>query len=895
MSTEDPVAGMPGIDENAYALLTNIQGFDSFSLGPHSSIDEIQRAFHTQSLIWHPDKNPGDTQAVRIYKRMKRSYDILMDPTLRKAHDERMTANACTVTAGRESPPRNGRSGGAVRQPPPEDLGAPPPSAKPFAYVDREPHAATPACKAGLRRGDAILRLGEATHLREVPDQLIGSVGEPLPALVIDVHGRFLKKWVVPHAWDHQAPASLLGCQMSDQCPLDLIATHPVEVSRHRRLKAVEQVLGVPCQDNTVKNGAASASARSSARGGSSRIVGPSCGHSNGHGSGPGAPSGNSMLQRSAQGVRNEASAAVRTVSRGGNWMPRIILFLASLANVGLGLTIMIFPAVSYGVFNVWELPFLHCNQVIAYRYRYAYPPFPPGLAPHPPSLLSPPSPLSSLPTRLQHEELRARQLLKGDSFVPAVGEALPPAWPPMPSGSSGSPGSPARPPTHGQDTATPPRPPLRGTAPPSAHEGFFAPPPPPPPPPPSALVHLLAPPSPSSDSVFGQGIVQSESTPSAAAHTDAPMAAFVHEWTATNLGVDLIRNAMLYILMGSAVMIAISLVGLVLACLPPSRLRGALMALYLCAGLPSWVFLVFVAVGAVALRDSAAALVTTYWDCLKDLSPTHASSIPHRFTEMEAAAGCCIAAAVLLLVGLLAACRVVGWRHLARHTVGIVSLFRGLVGVSFLGLGIVLKLTSQVEDVLFDWLVIGLGGATLCISVLGVCGSRNESKRLLRVYTLLLFALLSAIFGVAVYLLVDVTDALSSWFDASWAAMATHVCASALSPSCAAAAALDPNEWMNASSWTSSPVITRQEVHALAASHLLSITTLVVLLFLVLLFDLVMACVLQYLVGTYGREEPSADEREMLAPAGDDEEVRGYGANYDHGEDEDEDEDYRM
>ena len=106
MTTEDPVAGMPGIDKNAYALLTNIQGFDSFSLGPHSSIDEIQRAFHTQSLIWHPDKNPGDTQAVRIYKRMKRSYDILMDPTLRKAHDERMTANV--RTAGGESPPEHG-------------------------------------------------------------------------------------------------------------------------------------------------------------------------------------------------------------------------------------------------------------------------------------------------------------------------------------------------------------------------------------------------------------------------------------------------------------------------------------------------------------------------------------------------------------------------------------------------------------------------------------------------------------------------------------------------------------------------------------------------------------------------------------------------------------------
>lgn len=35
---------------NAYSILTNIQGFDSFQLGPHSSTDEITRAFQTQSL-----------------------------------------------------------------------------------------------------------------------------------------------------------------------------------------------------------------------------------------------------------------------------------------------------------------------------------------------------------------------------------------------------------------------------------------------------------------------------------------------------------------------------------------------------------------------------------------------------------------------------------------------------------------------------------------------------------------------------------------------------------------------------------------------------------------------------------------------------------------------------
>jgi len=316
--------------------------------------------------------------------------------------------------------------------------------------------------------------------------------------------------------------------------------------------------------------------------------------------------------------------------------------------------------------------------------------------------------------------------------------------------------------------------------------------------------------------------------------------------------------------------MIAISFVGLVLSCLRPSRLRGVLMALYLCAGLPSWVFLVFVSVSALSLRDSAQELVTTYWSCLKHLSPTQHSDIPQQFEEMDAAAGCSIAATVLLLVGLLAACRVVGWRHLARHTVSIVSLLSGLAGAATLAVGITLKATSKVEDVFFDGSVMGLGGCTLLVSFVGVLGSRYESKCLLRTYSFLLFALLCAIFGVAVYLVADGTDALGAWFDERWGAMATHVCESALSPSCSSSVA---NQYLfaNLTSATLTPVITRQEIQALAASHLLSITTLVVLLFLVLLFDLLMACMLQYLVAVYGRRvEPDASETEMLAPPGD-------------------------
>ena len=36
--------------------------------GDRACAEEIARAFQTQSLIWHPDKNPGDAQAQRIYE-----------------------------------------------------------------------------------------------------------------------------------------------------------------------------------------------------------------------------------------------------------------------------------------------------------------------------------------------------------------------------------------------------------------------------------------------------------------------------------------------------------------------------------------------------------------------------------------------------------------------------------------------------------------------------------------------------------------------------------------------------------------------------------------------------------------------------------------------------------
>ena len=73
---------------DAYETLTSIQGFDSFGLSSASSAEEIERAYQTQTLIWHPDKNPNDPAALQHYKRLRRAYETLIDPTARAAHDE---------------------------------------------------------------------------------------------------------------------------------------------------------------------------------------------------------------------------------------------------------------------------------------------------------------------------------------------------------------------------------------------------------------------------------------------------------------------------------------------------------------------------------------------------------------------------------------------------------------------------------------------------------------------------------------------------------------------------------------------------------------------------------------------------------------------------------------
>ena len=78
------------------------------------------------------------------------------------------------------------------------------PAVQPWSLSEAPPQSAAPTF------GHA----GDASQLKDVQAQLQANIHRPLPVAVIDVQGRFLKKFVTPQSWDPWAPGSLLGCQV---------------------------------------------------------------------------------------------------------------------------------------------------------------------------------------------------------------------------------------------------------------------------------------------------------------------------------------------------------------------------------------------------------------------------------------------------------------------------------------------------------------------------------------------------------------------------------------------------------------------------------------------------------------------------------------------------------
>lgn len=62
--------------------------YDNLMVSRNAPAEVIRAAYKSLTQKYHPDKNPGDPNAVRIMAMINQAYEVLSDPQRRRAHDE---------------------------------------------------------------------------------------------------------------------------------------------------------------------------------------------------------------------------------------------------------------------------------------------------------------------------------------------------------------------------------------------------------------------------------------------------------------------------------------------------------------------------------------------------------------------------------------------------------------------------------------------------------------------------------------------------------------------------------------------------------------------------------------------------------------------------------------
>ncbi|KAK0140393.1 DnaJ subfamily C member 30 [Merluccius polli] len=77
--------------------------YDLLKVSPHATQSQIKTAYYKQSMVSHPDKNPGDEEAARRFSEVSEAYAVLGNVGLRRKYDRGVLGPSDVQGAGRPS------------------------------------------------------------------------------------------------------------------------------------------------------------------------------------------------------------------------------------------------------------------------------------------------------------------------------------------------------------------------------------------------------------------------------------------------------------------------------------------------------------------------------------------------------------------------------------------------------------------------------------------------------------------------------------------------------------------------------------------------------------------------------------------------------------------------
>ncbi|XP_042342869.1 dnaJ (Hsp40) homolog, subfamily C, member 30b [Plectropomus leopardus] len=77
--------------------------YDLLKVSPGATQSQIKTAYYKQSFIYHPDKNPGNTEASQRFSEISEAYTVLGNISLRRKYDRGILSRSDVQSAGRPS------------------------------------------------------------------------------------------------------------------------------------------------------------------------------------------------------------------------------------------------------------------------------------------------------------------------------------------------------------------------------------------------------------------------------------------------------------------------------------------------------------------------------------------------------------------------------------------------------------------------------------------------------------------------------------------------------------------------------------------------------------------------------------------------------------------------